>query len=106
MAAEIRSHEEFLLAVEAFITKQQSILKQENMRCTLENILSFTNNFSHENLIWEGALGKVYKGQLFLHGTLMNLVIQRKHADLEHSIAPNESTSSNNLKLMELLEIP
>ncbi|KAD7477847.1 hypothetical protein E3N88_00983 [Mikania micrantha] len=43
----------------------------------LEDILSATNNFSDENLIAEGALGKVYKGQLLQSGNSMNVAIRR-----------------------------
>ncbi|KAL8238398.1 hypothetical protein R6Q59_014965 [Mikania micrantha] len=46
-------------------------------RFSLKEILSATNNFSHENLITESALGKVYKGQLSQDGNLMNIIVRR-----------------------------
>ncbi|KAD7477970.1 hypothetical protein E3N88_01106 [Mikania micrantha] len=42
-----------------------------------EDILSATANFSDENLIAEGAFGKVYKGQLLQSGNSMNVAIRR-----------------------------
>ncbi|KAK9062342.1 hypothetical protein SSX86_019528 [Deinandra increscens subsp. villosa] len=44
-------------------------------RYKLKEILPATNNFSHENLITEGALGRVYKGYL-LSGN-KNVIVQR-----------------------------
>ncbi|KAL8246284.1 hypothetical protein R6Q59_007500 [Mikania micrantha] len=49
----------------------------ELQRCKLEDILFATNNFSDEYLIAEGALGKVYKGQLLPLGNSMNVAIRR-----------------------------
>ncbi|KAI3798418.1 hypothetical protein L1987_33693 [Smallanthus sonchifolius] len=73
-------------------------------RYPVKDMLSATNNFSRENLIMEGALGKVYKGHLLLRDK--KLVVQRKplitndgvqeELDEEHSIAP---TSSNSLEI-------
>ncbi|KAJ0860822.1 putative protein kinase RLK-Pelle-CrRLK1L-1 family [Helianthus annuus] len=42
-----------------------------------KDILFATNNFSHENLITEGASGKVYKGQLLRDGIVMNFTVRR-----------------------------
>ncbi|KAJ0702798.1 putative protein kinase CAMK-CAMKL-CHK1 family [Helianthus annuus] len=43
----------------------------------LEEILSATNNFSGGNLITEGRLGKVYKGQRLQYGNLVNFSVRR-----------------------------
>ncbi|KAM0005574.1 putative protein kinase RLK-Pelle-CrRLK1L-1 family [Helianthus debilis subsp. tardiflorus] len=43
----------------------------------LEEISSATDNFSKENLITEGAFGKVYKGRLLRYGHLMDFVVRR-----------------------------
>ncbi|KAJ0659127.1 putative protein kinase CAMK-CAMKL-CHK1 family [Helianthus annuus] len=43
----------------------------------LEEILSATNNFSDGNLITEGRLGKVYKGQHLQYGNLVNFSVRR-----------------------------
>ncbi|KAM0037941.1 putative protein kinase CAMK-CAMKL-CHK1 family [Helianthus debilis subsp. tardiflorus] len=47
----------------------------------LEDILSATNNFSDENLITEGGLGKVYKGQLLCYGHLVNFAVRRLYSE-------------------------
>ncbi|KAF5768751.1 putative protein kinase RLK-Pelle-LRR-I-1 family [Helianthus annuus] len=60
------------LSVDKLMILAMSIALSE--RYTLEKILSATNNFSHENLIAEGALGKVYRG---LNNDNNNLVIQK-----------------------------
>ncbi|KAK1410896.1 hypothetical protein QVD17_37438 [Tagetes erecta] len=41
-------------------------------------ILRATNKFSDENLITEGALGKLYKGQFLWNGNLMNFTVRRR----------------------------
>ncbi|KAL8201795.1 hypothetical protein R6Q57_010942 [Mikania cordata] len=75
--------EEHLAAMNAFelITMSKGLnlgsLFDMEQGYRLEDILSATNNFSDENLIAEGALGKVYKGQLLQSGNLMNVAIRR-----------------------------
>ncbi|KAF5768415.1 putative protein kinase RLK-Pelle-CR4L family [Helianthus annuus] len=59
-------------------------------RYTLEEILSATNNFSHENLIMEGPLGKVYLSHV------KNLVIQR--LDFKHGQGDELQTEISTIK--------
>ncbi|KAI7742239.1 hypothetical protein M8C21_033972, partial [Ambrosia artemisiifolia] len=47
-------------------------------RAGLKEILLVTNNFSDENLITEGTLGKVYKGQLLQKRNVMNFFTVRR----------------------------
>ncbi|KAJ0703112.1 putative protein kinase RLK-Pelle-SD-2b family [Helianthus annuus] len=59
-------------------------------RYTLEEILSATTNFSHENLIMEGPLGKVYLSHV------KNLVIQR--LDFKHGQGDELQTEISTIK--------
>ncbi|KAD7477840.1 hypothetical protein E3N88_00976 [Mikania micrantha] len=59
------------------ISSKGGILGSSLGRCKLEDILFATNNFSDEYLIAEGALGKVYKGQILQLGNSMNVAIRR-----------------------------
>ncbi|KAI3798384.1 hypothetical protein L1987_33659 [Smallanthus sonchifolius] len=54
----------------------QQCIKYRVPRFELKEILSATNNFSNENLITEGALGNVYRGQLQQNGNLMNFTVR------------------------------
>ncbi|XP_076890688.1 receptor-like protein kinase HERK 1 [Bidens hawaiensis] len=59
-------------------------------------MISATNNFSHENLITISTLGKVYKGELLLHG---NLVVQR--LDYKHGLGDELQTEIGMIKSFE-----
>ncbi|KAJ0703194.1 putative protein kinase RLK-Pelle-CR4L family [Helianthus annuus] len=52
-------------------------LTDNRQRFRLQEILVATEDFSDKNLITEGALGKVYKGQLFWNGDWMNFMVRK-----------------------------
>ncbi|KAL8246503.1 hypothetical protein R6Q59_007719 [Mikania micrantha] len=72
--AKIQAHAQVLRAAYVFQASGNDIKALK--RLYLNGIISATNNFSDENLIAEGALGKVYKGQLLHNGDLLNVVVQ------------------------------
>ncbi|KAK9048136.1 hypothetical protein SSX86_032901 [Deinandra increscens subsp. villosa] len=55
-------------------------------------MLSATNNFAHENLIMDGALGKVYNGRLF-SGSINNIVVH----SWRHRLLFSRYLDTNNL---------
>ncbi|KAI3794707.1 hypothetical protein L1987_37340 [Smallanthus sonchifolius] len=76
LIAKIRAH--------AQVTRAALMFYEASMRHRLEDVLSATNNFSDENLITGGALGKVYNGQW--HRNLMNVVVQRNSQRLQMKV--------------------
>ncbi|KAL8193832.1 hypothetical protein R6Q57_026074 [Mikania cordata] len=72
--AKVQAHAQVLRAAYMFQASGKDINALKRLH--LNDIISATNNFSEENLIAEGALGKVYKGQLLHNGDLLNVVIQ------------------------------
>ncbi|XP_071719544.1 receptor-like protein kinase HERK 1 [Rutidosis leptorrhynchoides] len=45
----------------------------------LEDVQNATNNFADENLVGQGGYMDVYKGQLFRHGQMINIVARKLH---------------------------
>ncbi|XP_022009366.1 uncharacterized protein LOC110908699 isoform X3 [Helianthus annuus] len=57
--------------------RQPLSLTDDRQRFRLQEILVATNDFSDENLITEGALGKVYKGKLFWNENWKNFMVRK-----------------------------
>ncbi|KAM0009704.1 putative protein kinase RLK-Pelle-CR4L family [Helianthus debilis subsp. tardiflorus] len=74
-------------------------------RFRFKEVLSATNNFSNENLITKGALGKVYKGQLLWDGNLMNFTVRRLNYMYSEDESHTEISMLKSLKHKNIISI-
>ncbi|KAF5776018.1 putative protein kinase RLK-Pelle-CR4L family [Helianthus annuus] len=74
-------------------------------RFRFKEVLSATNNFSNENLITKGTLGKVYKGQLLWDGNLMNFTVRRLNYMYSEDESHTEISMLKSLKHKNIISI-
>ncbi|MFS7990904.1 putative non-specific serine/threonine protein kinase [Helianthus anomalus] len=62
-----------------YLIKMSSHQEFVHLQISLEEIQEATNDFADENLIGQGAFGKVYTGNLLVSGQRTNIASRRLH---------------------------